>query len=361
MTAPHSTPTCMTLTLPRRFLPFLFALAVSIALALPARQLLRENPHSFGAAFTALFAIVLALVALWRALRQARYVLRPESLHLDRHGLHIRHHAVAWRTLHLRPADILELKHDGATLTLDWRDSETTRHATLRLHRACYSDVSGKTRRGQAAVVLFIARLGQQLPSPAAPARASQPFQYQWQFSRHDSDSDDIGCMLILLALPALAVSGLLAVSLNTVLHRTGIPGSMLITTTVLLLALCSIMLGLNHLWLRHDSRPAPTLRLECDGVHYQNDRDTLHIPWVTIVAVETEQHVQEDGNWRCAVHLYWQPHAKAAALRHRRINTSRPTEPQGDSRDITRHIAQLVRAHSPNFGKARDLPVSSR
>ena len=67
----------MTLTLPRRFLPFLFALAVSIALALSACQLLRENPHSFGAAFTALFAIVLALVALWWALRQARYMLRP--------------------------------------------------------------------------------------------------------------------------------------------------------------------------------------------------------------------------------------------------------------------------------------------
>ena len=125
----------MTLTLPRRFLPFLFALAVSIALALSACQLLRENPHSFGAAFTALFAIVLALVALWWALRQARYILRPESLHLDRHGLHIRHHAVAWRTLHLRPADILELRHDGATLTFSWRDSETTRHATLRLQR----------------------------------------------------------------------------------------------------------------------------------------------------------------------------------------------------------------------------------
>lgn len=138
----------MTLTLPRRFLPFLFALAVSIALALSACQLLRENPHSFGAAFTALFAIVLALVALWWALRQARYMLRPESLHLDRHGLHIRHHAVAWRTLHLRPADILELRHDGATLTFNWRDSETTHHATLRLQRACYSDVSGKTRRG---------------------------------------------------------------------------------------------------------------------------------------------------------------------------------------------------------------------
>ena len=148
----------MTLTLPRRFLPFLFALAVSIALALSARQLLRENPHSFGAAFTALFAIVLALVALWWALRQARYVLRPESLHLDRHGLHIRHHAVAGRTLHLRPADILDLKHNGATLSLDWRDNETTRHAILRLHRACYSDVSGKTRRGEAAVALLVAR-----------------------------------------------------------------------------------------------------------------------------------------------------------------------------------------------------------
>jgi len=155
----------MTLTLPRRFLPFLFALAVSIALALSACQLLRENPHSFGAAFTALFAIVLALVALWWALRQARYMLRPESLHLDRHGLHIRHHAVAWRTLHLRPADILELRHDGATLTLNWRDSETTHHATLRLQRACYSDVSGKTRRGQAAVALLVARPGQQLDS----------------------------------------------------------------------------------------------------------------------------------------------------------------------------------------------------
>ena len=173
MTAPHSTPTCMTLTLPRRFLPFLFALAVSIALALSARQLLRENSHSFGAAFTALFAIVLALVALWRALRQARYVLHPESLHLDRHGLHIRHHAVAGRTLHLRPADILELKHNGATLSLDWRDNETTRHAILRLHRACYSDVSGKTRRGEAAVALLVARLGQQRPAPP-PARRSR-------------------------------------------------------------------------------------------------------------------------------------------------------------------------------------------
>jgi len=52
---------------------------------------------------------------------------------------------------------------------------------------------------------------------------------------------------------------------------------------------------------------------------------------------------------------------AELLALRHLRIHTSRPIEPQGDSRDITRHIAQLVRAHSPNFGKARDLPVSSR
>jgi len=351
----------MTLTLPRRFLPFLFALAVSIALALSACQLLRENPHSFGAAFTALFAIVLALVALWWALRQARYMLRPESLHLDRHGLHIRHHAVAWRTLHLRPADILELRHDGATLTFNWRDSETTHHATLRLHRACYSDVSGKTRRGQAAVALLVARLGQQLPSPVAPARPSQPFHYQWQFARNNSDSDDIGCMLIIFAFPLLAVCAWLAVFLNTALQRAGIPGSMLITTTVTLLSLCGIMLGLNNLWLRHDSRPAPTLRLDRDGVHYQNDRQQTSIPWAAIVAVETGERVQEDGNWRCVVHLYWQPHAKADALRHLRIHTSRPIEPQGDSRDITRQIAQLIRAHSPNFGKARDLPVSSR
>ena len=231
----------MTLTLPRRFLPFLFALAVSIALALSACQLLRENPHSFGAAFTALFAIVLALVALWWALRQARYMLRPESLHLDRHGLHIRHHAVAWRTLHLRPADILELRHDGATLTLNWRDSETTHHATLhlRLQRACYSDVSGKTRRGQAAVALLVARLGQQLPSPAAPARPSQPFHYQWQFARNNSDSDDIGRMLIVFAFPLLALCAWLAVFLNSALQRANVPGSMLITTAVTLLGLC--------------------------------------------------------------------------------------------------------------------------
>ena len=317
----------MTLTLPRRFLPFLFALAVSIALALSACQLLREIPHSFGAAFTALFAIVLALVALWWALRQARYILRPESLHLDRHGLHIRHHAVAWRTLHLRPADILELRHDGATLTFNWCDSETTHHATLRLQRACYSDVSGKTRRGQAAVALLVARLGQQLPSPAAPARPSQPFHYQWQFARNNSSA----------------------------LQRANVPGSMLITTAVTLLGLCGIMLGLNNLWLRHASRPAPTLLLDRDGVHYQNGRETLRIPWANISLVETRQNAQEDGSWRCAVYLYWQAHAKAAALRHYSIDTSRPTEPQGDCSDLTRQIAQLIHAYSPNLGKARD------
>ena len=345
----------MTLTLPRRFLPFLFALAVSIALALSACQLLRENPHSFGAAFTALFAIVLALVALWWALRQARYMLRPESLHLDRHGLHIRHHAVAWRTLHLRPADILELRHDGATLTFNWRDSETTHHATLRLQRACYSDVSGKTRRGQAAVALLVARLGQQLPSPAAPARPSQPFHYQWQFARNNSDSDDIGCMLIVFVFPLLAVCAWLAVFLNSALQRENVPGSMLITTAVILLGLCGIMLGLNNLWLRHDSRPAPTLLLDRDGVHYQNGRKTLRIPWANISLVETRQNAQEDGSGRCAVYLYWQAHAKAAALCHYSIDTSRPTEPQGDCRDLTRQIAQLIRAYSPNLGKARD------
>ena len=203
-------------------------------------------------------------------------------------------------------------------------------------------------------MALLVARLGQQLPSLAAPARPSQPFHYQWQFARNNSDSDDIGYIIIVLAFPLLAVCAWLAVFLNTALQRAGIPGSMLITTAVTLLGLCGIMLGLNNLWLRHDSRPAPTLRLDRDGVHYQNDRQQTSIPWATIVAVETKQRVQEDGSWRCAVYLYWQPHAKAAALYHCRINTSRPTEPQGDSRDITRQIAQLIRAYSPNLGKAR-------
>ena len=78
-------------------------------------------------------------------------------------------------------------------------------------------------------------------------------------------------------------------------------------------------------------------------------------IPWANISLVETRQNAQEDGSWRCAVYLYWQAHAKAAALRHYSIDTSRPTEPQGDCSDLTRQIAQLIHAYSPNLGKARD------
>jgi len=161
--------------------------------------------------------------------------------------------------------------------------------------------------------------------------------------------------MLIVFAFPLLAVCAWLAVFLNSALQRANVPGSMLITTAVTLLGLCGIMLGLNNLWLRHDSRPAPTLLLDRDGVHYQNGRKTLRIPWANISLVETRQNAQEDGSWRCAVYLYWQAHAKAAALCHYSIDTSRPTEPQGDCRDLTRQIAQLIRAYSPNLGKARD------
>ena len=229
----------------------------------------------------------------------------------------------------------------------------------LRLQRACYSDVSGKTRRGQAAVALLVARLGQQLPSPAAPARPSQPFYYQWQFARNNSDSDDIGCMLIVFAFPLLAVCAWLAVFLNSALQRANVPGSMLITTAVTLLGLCGIMLGLNNLWLRHDSRPAPTLLLDRDGVHYQNGRKTLRIPWANISLVETRQNAQEDGSWRCAVYLYWQAHAKAAALCHYSIDTSRPTEPQGDCRDLRGKSRNSSAPTAPTLAKrATESPL---
>lgn len=346
----------MTLTFPRHIPRFLAALATALAAACYLH--FAFSFHGMKWAYY-LSNLVLAggviLIALWRALRRARYLLRPETLQLNSRVLTIRHRdAEAWQTLQLPLARLLDVWTDGDTLHLVWQDRRL-RHVALNLQHARYRDTSGKTRPGSADAIAQ--RLRGHLPPATAwpPARVPDGIERRWTFSRApDASLEDYTALLVPFGTPVVAVIAWSALRLDQLLQQLGVPATILVTTVLILLAFCAAFLAISNYWLRQPQRPPlPDLILARDGIHH----GTTHIPWAGIRTVEEDRWHSSDDKPRRALHLYWQPHANARYLRHNRIDTSYPAN-SDDCDTITRQIAAHIRLHSPNLGTRRDLPA---
>ena len=121
----------MTLTFPRRRVPALLALATTAILALLLWRIASHKPFHGG--HLAFCALLLAYSG-YTALRESRYLIRPETLRLDTRGLTLRHHrAPGWRALRLPWTDLIDQETRGDRLTLIWRDGDRLRAFTLRL------------------------------------------------------------------------------------------------------------------------------------------------------------------------------------------------------------------------------------
>lgn len=110
----------MTLTFPRHIPRFLAALATALAAACYLHFAFSFHGMKWAYYLSNLvFAGGVILIALWRALRRARYLLRPETLQLNSRVLTIRHRdAEAWQMLQLPLARLLDVWTDGDTLHL---------------------------------------------------------------------------------------------------------------------------------------------------------------------------------------------------------------------------------------------------
>lgn len=121
----------MTLTFPRRRAPALLALVTTAILALLFWRIARQTPLHGG---HLAFCVLLLAYSGYTALRESRYLIRPEMLRLDTRGLTLRHHrAPGWRALRLPWTDLIDQETRGDRLTLIWRDGDRLRAFTLRL------------------------------------------------------------------------------------------------------------------------------------------------------------------------------------------------------------------------------------
>ena len=275
----------MTLTFPRHIPRFLAALATALAAACYLH--FAFSFHGMKWAYY-LSNLVLAggviLIALWRALCRARYLLRPETLQLNSRALTIRHRdAEAWQTLQLPLARLLDVWTDGDTLHLVWQERRL-RHVALNLQHARYRDTSGKTRPGSADAIAQ--RLRGHLPPATAwpPARVPDDIERRWTFSRApDASLENYTALLVPFGTPVVAVIAWSALRLDQLLQQLGVPATILVTTVLILLAFCAAFLAISNYWLRQPQRPPlPDLILARDGIHH----GTTHIPWAGIRAV---------------------------------------------------------------------------
>ena len=258
----------MTLTFPCRRAPALLALATTAILALLLWRIARQTPlHGGHLAFCAL----LLAYSGYAALRESRYLIRPETLRLDTRGLALRHHrAPGWRALRLPWTELIDQETHGDRITLIWRDGDRLRAFTLRL----------PAQPRSAEIAATIARYPPR-PVPWPPVAIPAGLQQHW-----DTGEPGIRTALHQYGIETLYSPLILTILLIAVPLLDGDYGAISATLAALLLARAA--------WRRYRTPQhyrialrKPYIRLDADGVHYWHapPDDETHVPWAAIHA----------------------------------------------------------------------------